>query len=230
MSRVFIGVGHGGMDPGAVANGLRESDVNLAEALALGMELERHGVVVALSRTTDENDPLAEEIAECNAFRPDVAIEVHNNAGGGDGFEVYRQTNRFASPSLKLAKAIERRIKEIGQNSRGTKTRINTAGADYFGWLRQVSCPAVLCEGAFLDNKTDVQSIDTLEEQRTYGIAYAKGVLDYLGIPWQMEKIPTPGYSLQEGFYAKLENAQRALEQARKEGRNVILVETERLI
>ena len=32
--KVFIGVGHGGSDPGAVANGFREKDLNLAIALA----------------------------------------------------------------------------------------------------------------------------------------------------------------------------------------------------
>ena len=34
MVKVFIGVGHGGSDPGAVANGLRESDLNLSIALS----------------------------------------------------------------------------------------------------------------------------------------------------------------------------------------------------
>ena len=34
MSKVFIGVGHGGADPGAVANGFKEKDLNLVIALA----------------------------------------------------------------------------------------------------------------------------------------------------------------------------------------------------
>jgi N-acetylmuramoyl-L-alanine amidase len=229
MSKVFIGIGHGGLDPGAIANGLREADVNLVVGLSMSEELSRNGVVTALSRTTDENDPLTEEIAEANAFRPDLAVGDHFNAGGGDGFEVYRQTNRFASQSQKLAQAIENQVKNIGQNSRGVKTRINASGTDYFGWLRQVNCPAVLCEGAFLDNKDDVQLIDTIEKQRAFGVAYARGVLDYLGISWSPEKKPTAGYSVQEGFYTKIENAKAAMEQAKKEGRNVIVVEAERM-
>ena len=87
--KVFIGVGHGGSDPGAVANGFRESNLNLAIALACQDELARHGVLAKMSRTTDENDPLSEEIKECNAFDPDIAVEIHNNAGGGDGCEVF---------------------------------------------------------------------------------------------------------------------------------------------
>jgi N-acetylmuramoyl-L-alanine amidase len=227
---MFWEVGHGGLDPGAVANGMRESDVNLIVALSAAETLNPYNIEVALSRTTDENDPLTEAIAEANAFRPDLAIGGHFNAGGGDGFEVYRQTNRFASRSLKLAKAIEERVKEIGQNSRGVKTSTNASGTDYYGWLRQVNCPAVLCEGAFIDNKADVQIISSIEKQRAFGVAYARGILDYLGIAWRPDKAPTVGYSVQEGFYTKIENAKSAMEQAKKEGRSVILVEAERVL
>ena len=44
MARIFIGVGHGGSDPGAVANSLKEKDLNLAIAIAVRDELTRHGV------------------------------------------------------------------------------------------------------------------------------------------------------------------------------------------
>ena len=79
--KVFIGVGHGFSDPGAVANGVKEKDLNLSIALACRDELKRHGVEVRLSRTKDENDPLSEEIKECNVFSPDLAVSIHNNAG-----------------------------------------------------------------------------------------------------------------------------------------------------
>lgn len=184
--KVFIGVGHGGSDPGAVANGLAEEDVNLNVALAMQAELLRHDVKVGMSRLKDENDPLAEEIAECNAFNPDCAVEVHANAGKGDGFEVFYQTNTYRSKSYAIAEAIEKQVTAIGQNTRGCKTR--TSGSpvvDYYGWLRQVKCPAILCEAAFLDNKTDVQIIDTKAEQEVFGIAYAKGVLAYLGVAYK---------------------------------------------
>lgn len=79
--KVYIGVGHGGSDPGAVANGFKEKDLNLAIALACQDELARHGVLVKISRTKDENDTTSAKCAECNAFAPDVAIDFHNNAG-----------------------------------------------------------------------------------------------------------------------------------------------------
>ena len=107
------------------------------------------------------------------------------------------QTNQFEKTSAALAKNIEAEIKAIGQNSRGLKTKINASGKDWFGWLRQVECPAVLCEGAFLDS-SDSQIISTFEKQAQFGIAYAKGVLKQLGIAWKPDgssgqNEPSPG-------------------------------------
>ena len=230
MAKVFIEAGHGGKDPGAMANGLLEKDVNLTISLAMAAELVRHGVSVGLSRETDENDPLAEAIAEANNFAPDLAVGVHANAGGGDGFEVYRQTGKHSAYSQALALMLERHVKALGQNSRGVKTKLNPNGTDYFGWLRQLNCPSVLTEAAFLDNKIDVQIIDTILEQQAFGVAYAKAVLEYLGIEWKAEKVLTKGKSLQSGFWTNPEYAQAALEAARKNGQNVILVDAERHI
>ena len=179
--RVFIGVGHGGKDPGALKY-IKEADANLQMALGLKAELERHGVTVGISRLKNENDPLIEEIKEANAFAPDVAVECHNNAGGGDGFEVYRQTNSYAAKSIKLAQCIEARVVASGQQSRGVKTRINGSGTDYFGWCRQVKAPAVLCEGFFVDNLADSRDYNTAAKQQEFGKVYAWGVLDYLGV------------------------------------------------
>ena len=179
--RVFIGVGHGGKDPGALKY-IKEADANLQMALGLKAELERHGVTVGISRLKDEDDPLIEEIREANSFAPDVAVECHNNAGGGDGFEVYHQTNGYATKSIKLAQCIEARVVASGQKSRGVKTRLNGSGTDYFGWCRQVKAPAVLCEGFFVDNATDSRDYNTAAKQQAFGRVYAWGVLDYLGI------------------------------------------------
>lgn len=176
MAKVFIGVGHGGSDPGACAHGLRESDVNLVQAQAMRDVLTRHGVEVKLSRETDEDDRLAEEIRECNAFAPDLAVECHNNAGGGDGFEVYYWPG--SERSRALAQCIEREVLGIGQNSRGVKSSTT------LGWVRQVKAPCVLCEGFFLDSADRVIG-DTKAKQNAFGAAYAKGVLKYLGITYQ---------------------------------------------
>lgn len=182
MAKVFLGVGHGGSDPGAVGY-IKEADVNLSMALACRDYLQAHGVEVKMSRTRDENDPLSEEIRECNAFNPDYAVDIHNNAGGGDGFEVIHTLN--GGKGKILAQNIEAEVKAIGQNSRGLKTKANSSGNDYFGFIRSIKAPSVIVEGVFVDNAADAAQADTQAEQAAFGVAYAKGILKTLDIPYQ---------------------------------------------
>lgn len=170
--KVFIGVGHqqGGSDAGAVSGNIYEKNINLTISLACKAELERHGVTVGISRTKDENDRLKEEIKECNAFNPDVSIEIHTNSGGGDGFEVYTQNT---AASKKLAQLVQEEIWKINQNSRGIKYNAS------LGWTREVKSVTVLAEGFFIDTPADRP--DT-EGQKKFGVAYAHALLRYLNI------------------------------------------------
>lgn len=217
MSKVFINAGHGGSDPGAVGY-VKEKDVNLTMALACRDYLEANGVEVKMSRTKDESESLTEVINECNAYNPDYAISIHNNAGGGDGFEVYYGIAGVGKP---LAANIETEVKAIGQNSRGLKTKLNSAGnADYYGFIRQIKCPSIIVEGFFVDNANDVKIADTVEEQKAFGVAYAKGILKTLGItakaPTQATKsIDEVAQAVIRGEYGNGRDRREALE---KEG------------
>lgn len=179
MTKVFIGVGHGGSDPGA-SKYIVEKDANLVMAKACRDYLKSYGVSVKMSRTKDEDDPISEVVKECNKFNPDLAVDIHNNAGGGDGFEAIHSIN--GGEGKKLAKNIETEVKKIGQNSRGLKTKVNSTGADYFAFIRDVKCPSVILEGVFVDNANDVKIADTTKELKAFGKAYAKGILKTLGI------------------------------------------------
>ena len=179
-NKVFIGVGHGGSDSGAVGY-IVEKDVNLQMALACRDFLTAYGVDVRMSRTKDENDTVSQEVRECNAYDPDLAIDVHNNSGGGDGFEVFHTI--YGGTGKVLAQNIEKQVKAIGQNSRGVKTRKGSRG-DYYAFIRDTVCPAVICEGVFVDTKADAAQADTLAERQKFGVAYAKGILDTLGLAY----------------------------------------------
>ena len=235
--KVFIGVGHGGADSGAVGNGLKEKDLNLAIALACNDVLIRHGVTVQMSRTKDENDALTEEIKECNAFKPDLAIDIHNNAGGGDGAEAFYHYK--GGMSLTLATNVVNEIAKTGQNLRtgtsgkadGLKYRLNSSGSDYFGFIRQTSAPAVIVECAFIDNATDIQIIDTSAEQKTMGIAIAKGILKTLGIAYVEEKpvvtdtnVGGKIYRVQVGAYSVKANAEAMQKKLKSAGFDAVIV------
>lgn len=179
MKKVYLGVGHGGKDSGAVGY-IVEKDVNLQMALACKEYLETNGVEVKISRTSDIDKELALRIKECNEYNPDLAIDIHNNSGGGNGFEVYYTIN--GGTGKILSQNIEEEIKNIGQNSRGLKTKVNSQGKDYFGFIRQIKCPSIITETVFVDNKTDASQADELHEQKEFGYAIAKGILKTLGI------------------------------------------------
>ena len=218
MAKVFLGVGHGGSDPGATKY-LVEKDVNLVMAKACRDYLEANGIQVLMSRIKDENDPLTDEIKECNAFNPDLAVDIHNNAGGGDGFEAYYHYKGGSSKALALN--IEEEVKAIGQNSRGCKTKLNSSGKDYFGFIRQTLCPAVIVEGCFVDNQNDAQIANTEEKQRAFGYAYARGILTTLGIDPDISSQVIPNkeiYRVQIGAYSQKENAQAQLQKAKEAG------------
>lgn len=196
--KVYLGVGHGGTDPGAVANGFNEKDLNLDIAKACRDELVKYGVEVMMSRESDVSERLAARIKECNAYNPDFAIDIHNNAGGGDGGEVFHSKSNANDDAFALNILTE--MYAIGQNMHSTtptviksglKTRLNSSGTDYFGFVRQVKCPSVLVECAFVDNRTDMNIIDTLAERQKMGVAIAKGILKTFGIE-EKKEVETP--------------------------------------
>ena len=191
------------------------------EPLACKDFLEMHGVEVLMSRAVDENDPITDEINECNAFEPDLAIDVHSNSGRGDGFEAFYHYKGGLSKDL--AENIESEVKKIGQNSRGCRTRLNSSGKDYYAFIRETICPAVICEGFFVDNDTDVKIADTIEEQKNFGVTYAKGILRTLGISIkenisQSESDKKAKYYVQVGAYSSKENAEKQLQKAEDAG------------
>ena len=216
MTKVFLSAGHGGADPGAVANGLYEKTINLNTLLACKTELERHGVTVVCSRTVDENDPVSQEVKEANASGADIAVSFHINAGGGDGFEVYYYSTSKAGK--KLASVCEKHVKELGQNSRGVKS------GDHLYFVKKTTMTAVLVESFFLDNKKDKTIGDAVSKQSAFGIAYAKAILEYLGIAYREKANSNKTYKVQVGSFSDKKNAENMLKKVKAAGFEAVIV------
>ena len=92
MAKVVIDPGHGGVDSGAVGNGIVEKDLNLKISQYIYNRLKDLGVDVKITRDSDETLSPEERVSRVlNAFgnSSDVlVISNHINAGGGDGAEV----------------------------------------------------------------------------------------------------------------------------------------------
>lgn len=229
MYKVFLSAGHGGSDPGAVANGLKEKNITLQILLACKDELERHGVKVICSRTKDENDPVRQEVIEANSSGADIAVSFHINAGGGDGFEAFYYAN--SDEGKKLAQLGEKYVKALGQNSRGLKS------GNHLYFVKRTSMPAVLFESYFIDNANDVKIGDTLAEQKAFGVAYAKAILEYFGISYKVatasgstaSSATSTGkkklYKVQVGAFSDRNNAEQMRTKLKKAGFSGIIVE-----
>ena len=104
---VVIDPGHGGQDPGAVANSVREKDINLAIALKLESALKSKGIKVELTRKTDVYLKLAERTEIANRLNAEVFVSIHANAlpkgRSAKGFEIYLMALPTDNDALELA-------------------------------------------------------------------------------------------------------------------------------
>jgi N-acetylmuramoyl-L-alanine amidase len=160
--------------------------------------------------------------ADANAWGANLFVSNHFNAGGGDGWEglVYSSKNK------PLGRVFEKYVKAAGQNSRGVKYRPELAV------LRLTNMPAILNEGAFVDNRTDIQDWNDDAELKKLGIAYADAAAEFLGLE-RKAVAPEPEkpdviYRVQVGAYAKRSGAEAMLQQLRAAGFEGIIAEGRR--
>ena len=215
VKKVYLAAGHGGADPGAVANNIKEKDSNLVVMLKCKAELERHGVEVICNREKDVEVSLADKVLQANKSGAEIAVSFHSNAGGGDGFEVYHYSTSVNGK--RLASLCEHFVNQIGQNSRGLKS------GNHLDFVKNTIMPAVLVESYFLDNKTDVKIGDTKAEQEAFGVAYAKAILEYFDIEW-VEPKPDVIYRVQVGAFGIRKNAEALQAKLKALGYDAIIV------
>lgn len=104
---VVIDAGHGGHDPGAVAFGLREKDINLKASLQLMAQLQSRGVEARLTRKDDTYLKLGERTALANNWDADLFVSLHCNAlpagRHAKGIEIYLMAPPSDKDAMSLA-------------------------------------------------------------------------------------------------------------------------------
>lgn len=183
MKRIYIDPGHSNVDPGAVGY---EVERDLNEKVAKFMYdylLANYICEAAIDPIT--NNSVSHIATNANNWKADLLVAIHFNAGGGDGYEALV----YSSARKALGQVFEKYVKAAGQNSRGVKYRPD------LGVLRLSNMPAILNEGAFVDNKKDIQDWNEEAELEKLGIAYAEAAAEWL----ELEKktaaftpVPTP--------------------------------------
>lgn len=182
MAKAHIDFGHGGTDSGAVSNGLVEKNMTLTTGLECRRVLMAHGVLVNLSRYTDETVSLSERVSMANNWGADIFVSIHYNAGGGDGVEAIHSIYNGVGQAL-AKKVVETINEETGQNlrPRATYSKIGADKKDYYFVIKHTRMDAIIVEGGFIDSN-DRFAFDTVDEQKRFGVAIAHGILKHLGI------------------------------------------------
>ena len=210
--KVYINPGHSATDPGAVGYETERS-LNVKESqLQRDHLLANYICEVRMNPGTMGN--LAAIAADANNWGADLFVSNHFNAGGGDGYEALV----YGEDRVSLGKIFEKHVLAAGQNSRGVKLRPDLAV------LRQTEMPAVLNEGAFVDNQKDIQDWNEDAQLQKLGIAYAEAAAEFLGLAKKAAENAL--YRVQVGAYRNPDGANAMQQRLKEAGFDGIIVKT----
>ena len=182
---VIVDAGHGGIDSGAVGNGLKEKDLTLQAAIYMYNRLEELGIRAVMTRTDDEYLPKADRVKRIiSLYNEDpntLIVSNHINAGGAEGVEIVYSINSDST----LANMLLDNIGEAGQIKRKAYQRRlpENPNKDYYYIIREIgNAESVLVEYGFIDNTKDAYKLQNNLDNLVEGAV--KAIAEYLGVPY----------------------------------------------
>ena len=190
--KVLIDNGHGKETPGKRSPDGRLKEYAYAREIAecVVKELKQRGVN-ALRIVTEETDiPLAERVARANKFyeangRKAILVSVHCNAAGNGaewmsarGWSVFVGGNASQKSRLLARKMAEAALAK--------KVKVRQPSRQSLYWTadlyicRKTSCPTVLVENFFQDNREDVAFLLSEEGKKCVTDILVEGIMGYL--------------------------------------------------
>ena len=173
--KILLSAGHQpGLDSGAIGQDQHEADDNVRMCDRIVHYLRSWGIDTIYM--PNNVGGLQEEINWANAnlsMGQGYAIQVHRNAGGGTGNEVW--TTALGN-QIPLASTILNAMTQItGLPSRGVRDINNYSP---LGWITYVNAESVLIESRFIDRDSITDADDFLD-----AYAIACGIADFLQVP-----------------------------------------------
>ena len=181
----LTGASHGGIDSGAIGNGLKEKDLTLQAAIYMYNRLEELGIRAVMTRTDDEYLPKLDRVKRIMSLynnNPNTLIvSNHINAGGAEGVEIVYSINSDST----LANMLLDNIGEAGQIKRKAYQRRlpEDPNKDYYYIIRETgNAESVLVEYGFIDNTKDAYKLQNNLDDLVEGAV--KAIAEYLGVPY----------------------------------------------
>ena len=197
---VALDPGHGGSDPGAVANGLQEKNVNLKIAQYCRTALQARGVKVFMTRSDDSYVGLSERVQRAVAAGASIFVSIHINSAtpAASGCEVFIPNDSSYNHDThvvgkELGEKIIAQLTKLGLPDRGVKTKDSESGAkdpdgnlaDYYSVINQSrknNIPGIIVEHAFITNSGEAVKLQSESFLKQLGEADARGILEVLDV------------------------------------------------
>ena len=158
IKKVVLDSGHGGEDPGTIANGITEKDYTLKISEYIHNRLDEMGVPNAMTRTSDATLTPSERPKKVQSFYGNgsdvIVVSNHINAGSGDGAEIIYALRNNDTFARKIATEFE----NAGQNVRKYYQRRlpSNPAKDYYYIMRDTpNNETVIVEYGFADSTGD---------------------------------------------------------------------------
>ena len=184
MKTIVLSAGHGGSDPGAVGNGVRESEAVLQVCLYCRDHLNRHydGHKLVLPRTTDKFVSLPARRDIARDAGADLYVSIHMNSFNNptaNGFETFTHSGPLYEATLNYQKIIHDTVygymQTLGVRDRGRKRE------DHYV-TRVMPCPTVLIEYLFVSNPREAEFAKDSKKLAGMGQATAEGIAKALDL------------------------------------------------
>jgi len=186
---VFLDMGHGGKDPGAIGRISKEKHLTLLLGWKVAVMLKRYGYKVVMSRSRDVQIPLKQVGVLQNRSKSDLFVSIHINSAANkklSGIETFCLTpagvsssnggkidrksypgNRFDSNNILLAWNIQQGLL---YHTRAVDRGVKRAR---FAVLKDLNAPGVLVEVGFISNTLEERRLN----QRAYQDKIARGIV-----------------------------------------------------
>jgi N-acetylmuramoyl-L-alanine amidase CwlD len=173
---ICVDAGHGGKDPGGMANDVRESEITLSVALKLEKLLKAQGAKVLMTRTDDSYPELDARCDLANRNKADLFISIHANIAsdtGVSGFEA------FYNPDSPEGARFTRALVEAMDKSSDAPNRGAKKDPRGLRVLLKTTMPASLVELGFMSNAAEARRLMKADYQDTMAKALCDGVVAY---------------------------------------------------
>jgi N-acetylmuramoyl-L-alanine amidase len=159
MREIIISAGHNLKDPGAVSNGVKESDLAMEYRDVLAHTLRQRDWRVI---TPSDVYSVRETIKYCKLFPKLVVIEIHFNAfnGEAEGVEAFCGTGELSNRLSGML--VKNTSKAFGLRDRGVK-RDTQSKRRRLGLIRELK-NSIIFEVCFMDNPEDMAKVEDIKQ------------------------------------------------------------------